>query len=110
MTTHSNTLPWEIPWTEGPGGLQFMGSQRVSTTQGNRAGWETSLNLCSILNCSSALTRQQYTINGCFHNTIADMSSLNRESMTSKAKDLLFDPLQKTFPKPYCRVWLTIIF
>lgn len=47
---------------------------------------------------------------GCFHNTIADMSSLNRESMTSKAKDLLFDPLQKTFPKPYCRVWLTIIF
>ena len=29
MTTHSNILAWEIPWTEEPGGLQSMGSQRV---------------------------------------------------------------------------------
>ena len=29
MATHSNILPWRIPWTEKPGGLQFMGSQRV---------------------------------------------------------------------------------
>ena len=29
MTTHSNILAWEIPWTEEPGGLQAMGSQRV---------------------------------------------------------------------------------
>ena len=27
--THSSTLPWEIPWTEEPGGPQCMGSQRV---------------------------------------------------------------------------------
>ena len=27
MTTHSNILAWEIPWTEEPGGLQSMGSQ-----------------------------------------------------------------------------------
>ena len=27
--THSNTLAWRIPWTEEPGGLQSMGSQRV---------------------------------------------------------------------------------
>ena len=26
MTTHSNILAWKIPWTEEPGGLQFMGS------------------------------------------------------------------------------------
>ena len=26
---HSSTLAWRIPWTEEPGGLQFMGSQRV---------------------------------------------------------------------------------
>ena len=26
MATHSSTLAWEIPWTEKPGGLQFMGS------------------------------------------------------------------------------------
>ena len=26
---HSSILAWRIPWTEEPGGLQFMGSQRV---------------------------------------------------------------------------------
>jgi len=25
MPTHSSILAWEIPWTEKPGGLQFMG-------------------------------------------------------------------------------------
>ena len=29
MATHSNILAWRIPWTEEPGGLQPMGSQRV---------------------------------------------------------------------------------
>ena len=29
MAIHSRTLVWEIPWTENPGGLQSMGSQRV---------------------------------------------------------------------------------
>ena len=27
MATHSSILAWKIPWTEEPGGLQFMGSQ-----------------------------------------------------------------------------------
>ena len=29
MAPHSSTLAWEIPWTEEPGRLQSMGSQRV---------------------------------------------------------------------------------
>ena len=29
MATHSNILAWRITWTEEPGGLQSMGSQRV---------------------------------------------------------------------------------
>ena len=29
MATHSSILAWRIPWTEEPGGLQTMGSQRV---------------------------------------------------------------------------------
>ena len=29
MATHSTTLAWKIPWTEKPGRLQSMGSQRV---------------------------------------------------------------------------------
>ena len=29
MTTHSSILAWKTPWTEEPGGLQSMGSQRI---------------------------------------------------------------------------------
>ena len=29
MATHSNIIAWEIPWTEEPGKLQFIGLQRV---------------------------------------------------------------------------------
>ena len=28
MAPHSSTLAWKIPWTEEPGGLQSIGSQR----------------------------------------------------------------------------------
>ena len=45
METHSSILAWEIPWTEGPGGLQSMGSQsqtqlsdqaHINTKENNR--------------------------------------------------------------------------
>ena len=39
MATHSSIFAWKIPLTEEPGGLQFMGSQRV------RHDWMTSLSL-----------------------------------------------------------------
>ena len=29
MATHASILAWRIPWTEKPGGLQFIGSQTV---------------------------------------------------------------------------------
>ena len=29
MAIHSSTIAWKIPWTEDPGRLQFVGSQRV---------------------------------------------------------------------------------
>ena len=32
MATHASILAWEIPWTEEPGRLQFMGSQKSDTT------------------------------------------------------------------------------
>ena len=46
MPTHSSTLAWRIPWTEEPGGLQSMGSQRVSYNWSHLAhiynvGWWT---------------------------------------------------------------------
>ena len=37
MAPHSSTLAWKIPWTEEPGGLPSMGSQRVGHN------WATSL-------------------------------------------------------------------
>ena len=35
VSTHSSILAWEIPWTEEPDGLQFMGSQ----SQTRLSGW-----------------------------------------------------------------------
>ena len=35
MATHSSILAWRIPRTEEPGGLQFMGSQRVGYNWGD---------------------------------------------------------------------------
>ena len=37
MAIHSSVLAWRIPWTQKPGGLQFMGSQRV------RHNWVTNM-------------------------------------------------------------------
>ena len=32
MATHFSILAWEIPWTEKPGRIQFMGSQELEVT------------------------------------------------------------------------------
>ena len=31
MATHTNIFAWEIPWTEEPSGLRFMGSKNNQT-------------------------------------------------------------------------------
>ena len=43
ISPHSSTLAWKIPWTEEPGRLQSMGSQRVGHD------WETSLSLFTFM-------------------------------------------------------------
>ena len=43
MAPHSSTLAWKIPWTEEPGRLQSMGSQRVGHD------WATSLSLFTLM-------------------------------------------------------------
>ena len=35
MATHSSILAWKIPWTEEPGGLQFMELQKSQTRLSN---------------------------------------------------------------------------
>ena len=47
MAPHSSTLAWKIPWTEEPGRLQSMGSQRVGHD------WATSLSLFTFLHWRS---------------------------------------------------------
>ena len=41
MATHSSILAWRIPWTEEPGGLQFIGLQRI------RHDWVTNTHACA---------------------------------------------------------------
>ena len=41
MATYSSTLAWKIPWTEEPGGLQSMGSQRVGYSPWGRKESDT---------------------------------------------------------------------
>ena len=36
LATHPSFLAWEIPWTEKPGGLQSMGSQKSQTQLSNK--------------------------------------------------------------------------
>ena len=36
MASHSNNLAWEIPWTEEPGGLQYIGVTRVGNDQATK--------------------------------------------------------------------------
>ena len=43
MAPHSSTLAWKIPWTEEPGGLQYMGLLRVGHD------WATSLSLFTFM-------------------------------------------------------------
>ena len=50
---HSSILVWRIPWTEEPGGLQSMGSQRVGhdwTTKQQRCTWHGRFLMLSFLN------------------------------------------------------------
>ena len=41
MATHSSILAWGIPWTEEPGGLQSMGSQRAGHNSRDLAHTQT---------------------------------------------------------------------
>ena len=47
MAIHSSTIAWKIPWTEEPGRLQSMGSQRV----GHDWGTSISLSLSFTFKC-----------------------------------------------------------
>ena len=41
MAAHSSILAWEIPWTEGPGGLWSMGFAKNQTQQSDHTHTHT---------------------------------------------------------------------
>ena len=48
MATYSSILAWKIPWTEGPGGIQSMGSKRV----GHNLATKNGFSVCVVYNSS----------------------------------------------------------
>ena len=93
MATHSSTLAWKIPWTEEPGRLKSMGSQRVGHD------WATLFffflngeGLLSILifvsqiesmNCSNTNTVFFFVFIGEWWNLIYIFRSLSKEKHTN---------------------------
>ena len=49
MATHSSILAWRIPWTEEPGGLQSIGSQRIGQDSGDLSC------ICFFINASNQI-------------------------------------------------------
>ena len=62
MAAHSSILAWRIPWTEEPGGLQSMGSQRVHGVSKSPWGHKESdtterLSMCACRSITRGLRR-----------------------------------------------------
>ena len=77
MAIHSSTIAWKIPWTEEPGRLQSMGSQRVGHD------WATSHTHCQWM-LSAKMDRYQTISASCLISiifisriTLADTSNLH---------------------------------
>ena len=63
MATHSNIPPWRIPWTEEPGGLQSIGSQRVRYNWNDWAGTFAALKTKSSYYLKNSKSREIKNIN-----------------------------------------------
>ena len=82
--THSSILAWRVPWTEEPGELQFMGSQRVGY------GWAT---------FTFFVHQGHFRINGLWSSwKILWMPSLVLEELTH-THSFLFNCRRYTYPK-----------
>ena len=83
MATHSSIRAWRIPWTEEPGGLESMGSQRV------RHDWVTNTTLPLLLKegllqaPSRALLRAPGACPVAFLAAQVDSLTVSRETATS---------------------------
>ena len=60
MATHSTILAWRIPWTEEPGGLQPMGSERVRHERAPTQACSTTYTIWMTLSKSLYLSEPQF--------------------------------------------------
>ena len=100
MATHSSILAWEIPWTEEPGGLQFMGLQRV------RQDWATNTNP---FHTSQAVL---YITRGTLHNkrgfNIRFLSP--KKALKNLSCNLVYRWMGTSpFPKSLSRIYISLI-
>ena len=95
VATHSHILAREIPWTEGPGRLQSMGSQKSRTrlsdsTRIVKLYWNTAHSFSSCLWLLS-----------CFQGRVESLQPLPHGLQSLKY--LISRPVHKTCSDPCCR-------
>ena len=78
MATHSSTLAWKISWTEEPGRLQSMGSQRV------QQDWTTSLSLFAFMAFNCRNPTRFPTRNPSLEWSLLALAGIPRKSTTFK--------------------------
>ena len=101
METHSSILAWRIPWTEEPGGLQSVGSQRVWH---DWSDWAGSRQACKVVWYSHLLNNfPQFVV---IH-TIKDFSLVNKAKLEAFLELSCFfsDPMGVAFSKSSLNIW-----
>ena len=101
MAIHSSTIAWKIPWTEEPGRLQSMGSQRVGHD------WATSLHFHQITadgDCSHEMKRRLFL----GRKTMTNLESmLKRRDITWPTKVRLVKVMDFPVVMYGCKSWTT---
>ena len=62
MATHSSILAWRLPWTEEPGRLRWIGSQRVRQNWSNLARMHTFIECTTSRASHNVIIRGQYRV------------------------------------------------
>ena len=83
MATHSSILAWKIPWTEEPGGLQSLRSQKSDLTEATE------------LKDGVKLSLSDYTATG---NLLGETHTITFCSSSRKEKEACRDPLKSGLP------------
>ena len=77
MVTHSSILAWRIPWTEEPGKLQPMGSQRVGHNWNNLVCTHAYIRTHTYIR-THAFIHTHISISSLFHNLYVSVSYLTK--------------------------------